>query len=270
MPPLAAEPLRRFLVAHAVPGLEHVEPDGTHVRSVDAPGGAAVVRLDWARVGSSVLPIEVELTDAADEAFVAAAVRRWLDLDADPAAVEAVLGADPLLAPLVAARPGLRIPGAIDAREVALFAVLGQQLSLAAARTFAARLVDGFAAPTGAGLRRTPDLAAITAAEPEPFRAAIGLTRSRAGTVQTLSAALADGLDLADRPALLALPGIGPWTADCLAVRSGDRHAFPAGDLVLRRALGIDRVRDVVERAEPWRPWRAYALLHLWTGAVFA
>lgn len=273
----AAAPLRRFLAAHAVPGAErHV--DGVHERVVPTRSGPVVVRVD---VGTGDR-CDAVLLDAPAAALdeVTPIVRRWLDLDTDHLTAEAWLANDPLLAPLVASRPGLKIPRAVHGAETAVLTVLGQQVSLAAARTFGGRLVAAFGTPVET-LVRFPEPAALAAAGPEAIRAATGITGARARTVHALATALADGLDLdaaaldpvravAAHAELLALPGIGPWTADYVALRVlGDSDAFLPGDLVLRRALGGVSVREAAARAEPWRPWRGHALLHLWTAEVF-
>ncbi|WP_166982191.1 DNA-3-methyladenine glycosylase family protein [Paramicrobacterium fandaimingii] len=199
-------------------------------------------------------------------------VRRWLDLDADPAETAARLGGDPVMAPLVGKRPGLRILGHIDDIEAASFAVLGQQVSLASARTFQRRFVAAFAPQDETtGYRHFPDAAELAALETAEIRDAVGLTRARAATLHAVIAELASGLTLTGdtaeiRERLLRLRGIGPWTADYLAVRAvGDRDAFPSGDLVLRRAMGAADARAAIARGEAWRPLRAYATFHLWT-----
>lgn len=276
-PPLAAPPLVRMLHAHAVPGMEIAHPDGRHTRVVRGERGPAVVTVDLAAAPGAVTA-RLRLADPRDRPGVEAAVRRWLGLDADPAVAAAALGGDPLLGPLLAARPGLRVPGATDGAEVAVLAVLGQQVSLAAARTFAGRLVAAFGAPAPEGLTAFPGTAALAAAGPGAIRAATGVTGARARTVHALAAAVEGGLALAPgadpratRAGLLSLPGIGPWTADYVALRAlGDPDAFPAGDLVLRRALGVATAREAEARAEAWRPHRAHALVHLWTREVFS
>ncbi|NAZ74156.1 3-methyladenine DNA glycosylase 2 [Kineococcus sp. T13] len=284
---LAAVPLRRFLLAHALPGAER-HADGVHTRTFPTAAGPVVADVDLGTaprceqvVVRLVAPGEVAGAErVVDE--VAARVRRWLDLDGPHAAAEAALGADPRLGDLVAARPGLRVPRTVVGAETAVCTVLGQQVSLAAARTFAGRLVAAWGAPVAAGLAAFPLPAALAAAGPDAIRAATGVTGARARTVHALAAALADGLDLdaaagdpraaaAAHAALLALPGIGPWTADYVALRVfGDSDAFLAGDLVLRRALGGVGAKEALALAERWRPWRGYALLHLWTAEVFA
>ncbi|NIZ90130.1 DNA-3-methyladenine glycosylase family protein [Kineococcus rubinsiae] len=289
--PVNAEPLRRWLAAHALPGAERYDPaTGVHTRVVPAPDGPVVVSVD---LGPDARARTVRVLTAGasgggdPSAAVLATVGRWLDLDADTDAVEDALAASPRLAPLVAARPGLRVPRTVDGAETALLTVLGQQVSLAAARTFGGRLVAAFGRPVADGLTAFPRPAVLAAAGPDALRATTGVTGARALALHTLAAALADGLDLdaaalaaaagdpdAARRAhrdLLALRGIGPWTADYVALRVlGDSDAFLGSDLVLRRALGGIAAREATASAEPWRPWRGYALLHLWTDAVFA
>ncbi|MFJ7749973.1 DNA-3-methyladenine glycosylase family protein [Arthrobacter sp. NPDC097144] len=284
--PFAWQPLFRALAAHAVPGLERAEYNGDGgaevERLVPAPSGPALVRVRFGAPGA----VEVELSlapetpaeaQAQEESAVLALVRRWLDLDADPAVIDGFLSGFELLAPLVAAVPGLRVPGSVNGFETAVHTVLGQQVSLAAARTFGSRLAAAFSGPERDGLRVFPSPVQLAAVPAEDLQAAVGLTHARARTVAALAKASASGLVLgagsdpaATRAALLALPGIGPWTADYLAVRVfGDRDAYPADDLVLKRALGVATGRAAAALSEPWRPWRAYALFHLWTAAAY-
>jgi 3-methyladenine DNA glycosylase/8-oxoguanine DNA glycosylase len=264
-------PLLRWLGSHAVPGLERAEPDAArHARLVPAPGGPALVTVTLGP-GPEVAA-DLTLARPADRAPVVAALRRWLDLDADPLAVDAALGAHPRLAPLVAARPGIRSPGSTDGVETAVLTVLGQGVSVAAARTFAARLVAAWGRPGPGGLAAFPAPEALAGAGADALRRTLGITGARARAIEALAAAAADDLRLepgADpgevRSRLLALPGVGAWTAEYVALRAlGDADAFPAGDLVLRRALGARTPREVAALADPWRPWRGYALAHLW------
>jgi len=268
---LPAEPLRRFLRAHALPGAE-VHADGTHRRVFWTADGPVAARID---LGEAPRCDVVEFDGPRELVPV---VRRWLDLDGEHEAAERHLALDPRLAPLVAARPGLRFPRAVRGSETAILTVVGQQVSLAAARTFGGRLVAAFGAPAGT-LTAFPDPLVLAAAGPEALQAATGLTGARSRTVHTLSEAIADGLDLdAGNPAtwsrtradLLSLPGIGPWTADYIGLRVfGDSDAFLPSDLVLRRALGGVSAREAAARSQGWSPWRGYALLHLWTEEVF-
>ncbi len=267
----------------AIPGLERMEDDGSVTRLLRAAGGPVRVTLTLSgdgAAGDGAVHARLRLARLGDLGPVVPRLRRWLDLDADPAAVAAALGGDPFLGPLVRARPGLRVPGTVDPFELAVRAVLGQQVSVAGARTLAGRLVADLGGPETDGLRPFPDAADLAAAGPDRLRS-IGLTGARAATLAALADAVAGGLDLdpgADRDraraALLALPGIGPWTADYVALRAlGDPDVFPSGDLVLRHALAElpGGTRTPVSAAvaaglaAAWRPWRGYAAQHLWT-----
>lgn len=256
-----------FLGARAVDGLETW--DGiAYGRTMRLPGGAAHVTL---RPGPGHAVAELALEDVRDLAAAVARCRRLLDLDADPEAVDQALSGHAALAPLVAATPGLRVPGAVDPFEMAVRAVVGQQVSVAGARRTLATLVQRWGEATGVDGQASslfPSPAVL--AEVDPASGLLPQARWRA--ITTVARALAAGtLDLspgADRAearrALLAIPGIGPWTAEYLAMRAlGDPDAFPAGDLVLRRA-----VPDAARASQAWRPWRAYAAMHLWTAAA--
>ncbi|MDX2233099.1 MAG: Ada metal-binding domain-containing protein [Hyphomonadaceae bacterium] len=204
-----------------------------------------------------------------------AAVRGAFDLDADAAAIDAALGDDAALN--VAGEPGVRIPGGLDAFEMAVRAVLGQQVTVGAGRMLAQKLTDAFGAPivTGvAGLDRLfPDAARLADADPGAI-AALGMPRARAETLVRLAEAVAQGrvslmrgAIAAGRNGLATLAGIGPWTIEYVALRAlGDPDAFPAGDSAIRHALGVapGAVGDVEARAAAWRPWRAYAAVRLW------
>lgn len=266
------------LAAHAVPGVEQVDPAAGSCSRLFRTGGrtvTATVTLDAATVTLRTAPMAGSPAGGGPATGITTAVRSWLGLDANVSRVAEVLGADPLLGPLVAARPGLRIVGYPDGFEGAVCTVLGQQVSLAAARTFAARLVAAFSAPEpgGAELRLFPTADSLAAAGAEAIRAATGLTGARARTVHALAAACVDGLridaggDHAQiRSRLLELPGIGPWTVEYLAMRAlRDPDAFPEGDLVLRRALGAGSAKEVRAAGWRWSPLRAYAVFHLWT-----
>jgi AraC family transcriptional regulator of adaptative response / DNA-3-methyladenine glycosylase II len=183
--------------------------------------------------------------------------RRLFDVDADPSAIHAALDRDALLAPLLRARPGVRVPGAWDPFELVVRAIVGQQVSVAAARTILGRIAasHGF----------HPSTLADVLLE--------GMPRRRAETVRTLARAVAAGTLVLERQATLdesinmltALPGIGPWTAHYIAMRAlGERDAFPAGDLILRRRAGDLTEKELLRRAEGWRPFRAYAAMLLW------
>lgn len=274
--PASVEALRQFLVGHLVVGLDSVSLDGRQVsRSVDASGATHEARVEFHPEGLVTVDTDAP---AGSRAEVSAAAARWLDAQGPSEEENRILALDPRLAALVDARPGIRIPGAVAGLETALFAVLGQQVSLVAARTFAGRLVRFAGVDRGDGRYSSPSATRIAEAEPEEFRAALGVTGARARTLQTVAAAVAGGIalhpgvDLTEtRRALLALPGIGTWTTEYIALRClGDRDAFLGGDLVLRRQLGVKTEREALAIGEHWRPARSLALLHLWTDAVFA
>jgi AraC family transcriptional regulator of adaptative response / DNA-3-methyladenine glycosylase II len=202
---------------------------------------------------------------------VLARVRHVFDLGCDPQEVARVLG------PLAAARPGLRIPGAFEGFEIGVRGIVGQQVSVRAMTTLMGRFATTFGLPLDAapdGITHAFPEAADIAGRSEAEIAAIGVPKARARSILALARAVAEGLDLspsADAPAtveqLLALPGIGPWTAQYIALRGlGWPDAFPHSDLGVRRALGLERPADVLAHAERWRPWRGYAVVHLWHG----
>ncbi|MFL6158548.1 MAG: DNA-3-methyladenine glycosylase 2 family protein [Marmoricola sp.] len=276
--PFAGAPLLDFLATRAVPGVEATSPDGWYERSLALPHGPGVVRVQLHPRPAGYVPCRFTLADARDLAPALERTRRLLDADADPVAVDDELGADRYLAPLVTRTPGLRVPGHVDGVEVAVRAVLGQQVSVAGARTLASRLVETCGAPLELlGDHQVTRLfpAAEVLAEVDPEQ--IAMPRARGRALASVCAALASGTVLldrsADRPAvreaLLGLAGIGPWTADYVAMRAlGDPDVFLPTDVGVRhgaQALGID---DLTTRSETWRPWRSYALLHLWSATA--
>jgi AraC family transcriptional regulator of adaptative response / DNA-3-methyladenine glycosylase II len=278
-PPLDVAALLDYFARRAVPGIERVA-DGTYERSLALPHGPGVVALDLGRAtGQGPLRGELALADARDRAAAEALLRALLDLDHDPAPVRARLGADPLLGAAVAAAPGRRVPGAPDATELCTRTVLGQQISLAGAATAAGRLVERFGTGLGPLARGPvthlfPAAAALAAADP----ATLAMPRARGRSLVGLAAALAGGElalrrggdSAAARARLLALPGIGPWSADYIVMRVlGDHDVFLAADLGVRRALERAGLaadpRSAAVLAERWRPLRSYALQYLWT-----
>ncbi len=271
--PLAWSALLAFLVPRATPGVEIVDLDAGTYRRVVELGGAPGVIEAWDEPERSSLRLRVHLPAFDGLVHLLASARRMFDLDADPTVIDAALARDRTLRPLVRARRGIRVPGATDPFEVSVRAVLGQQISVASATTFAGRLVEKFGTPVpgiGAlGLTHLfPDAETLAGAD----LTQIGLTKARARTISGLAEAVASGAlelergrDLDDSVAKLqALSGFGPWTAQYVAMRAfGERDAFPATDLGLRHALGD----DPAARAEAWRPWRAYAAIHIWLGS---
>jgi AraC family transcriptional regulator of adaptative response / DNA-3-methyladenine glycosylase II len=272
-PPIDAQGLIAFLGRRAVAGVEEVD-DGRYRRSIRLPSGPGVIELE---PGPAYIDATFRLRDEHDLALAVQRCRALLDLDRDPGPVIDALGEDPVIGTLVRDNPGRRVPGHVDGHELALRAVLGQQVSLSAASTLAARLVAPHGEPlahsVGAVTHLFPTAAALLEADP----AQLPMPTARARAFLALDRALAGGelsLDAnADRydteRALLALPGVGPWTVAYIAMRAlRDGDAFLATDLGVRRgleALGHDgRPAAALALAERWRPYRAYALQHLW------
>lgn len=272
--PFHAGAILAALATHAIPGVERSALDtGSHSRAVRTPSGPTIVTVQFHEDHLAVTSDPL----VEDRAWLASRVRRWLDLDSDPVAIADAFSGDPVIGPLVAARPGLRVLGYVDSFEGAIMTVIGQQVSLAATRTFGGRLVASFGTAVDGGPSVFPAADSLAALAPAEVQRAVGLTGARARTVVGLAKAVADGLQLnpeadlkATRTALLALPGIGPWTVDYLSVRAlRDPDAFVPGDLVLRRALAVKTAKEAEVLAESWRPYRAYALYHLWTQAAY-
>lgn len=276
--PYDAIAMRAFQRAHAVPGMDHLAADNSFTTHVPAAHGTALATVDWAAGGDDHITVRIRPSDIADLTGVVAKLRRWLDLDADPGLIAEALGPDPAIGPLIAARPGLRVPGSLDGATTAMLTVIGQAVSLKAASVFAGRLVAAFGTPLGeSGLRAFPTPQVVADAGAEALRR-IGLTGSRAAALHRLATALASGLELTPgsdrtevRRELLALPGIGPWTADYIALRAlGDPDAFAPDDLVLKKALGAKTAREASARASAWSPWRGYAAMQLWTATAYS
>jgi AraC family transcriptional regulator of adaptative response / DNA-3-methyladenine glycosylase II len=266
----------RVLAAHAIPGVEMVVEDryqrvislgGHHGTITIVPGGADHLR---ARIDFPALRHLPQIV---------ARLRGLLDLGADPGPIDDVLARDPRLMPWVAARPGLRLPGAWDPFETAVRIILAQQVSLTAARQLSAKLVMLYGQPVETGID------GLSALFPEPGRLVavretlsldLNMPRARAAAIVNLAEAVRDEPDLLE-PAqgleetirrLTAIAGIGPWTAQCIALMAmGEPDAFPAQDVGLQRAIGLD-ARALAAASEAWRPWRAYAAIHLWLQAI--
>jgi AraC family transcriptional regulator of adaptative response / DNA-3-methyladenine glycosylase II len=265
-----------FLAARAIPGVE-IADESSYVRALRLPHGPATVVLVPA---DGHIAATLRLTDLRDLAPAVARCRRLLDLDADPEAVDETLGGDPAFAPAVAKEPGIRVPRAVDGFEVAVRAIVGQQISVAGARTVLGKLVGappgGYmlaGAVVGGDLVPFPDAATVAQA-PD---AAFAMPAARRQTIRALAAAVAagevvlhDGADRAEAEAALRrIPGIGAWTAGYVAMRAlGDPDVFLPNDLAVRRGaarLGLpDDPARLDDYARRWRPWRSYAVLRLW------
>ncbi|MFJ5530437.1 AlkA N-terminal domain-containing protein [Streptomyces sp. NPDC093261] len=271
--PLNPDNLFGHLAATAVPGVEEWR-DGAYRRTLRLPYGHGIVALT---PRPDHIACRLTLSDLRDLPVAISRCRRMLDLDADPVAIDALLRTDPLLAPLVDKAPGRRVPRTVDEAEFAVRAVLGQQVSTAAARTHAARLVTAHGEPVedpeGGLTHLFPAPEALAALDP----GSLAMPRTRRTTFTTLVRQLAEGvLHLGvesdweeSRSRLLSLPGFGPWTVDVIAMRAlGDPDAFLPTDLGIRRAaqeLGLPSTpAALTARAAAWRPWRAYAVQYLW------
>jgi AraC family transcriptional regulator of adaptative response / DNA-3-methyladenine glycosylase II len=277
-PPYDWESMLAFLAARAIAGVEEVTTDTYRRTLVIAQRGA--VHVGWIEVRRAprkpALAVSVSASLARVTPAVLAQVKHAFDLTCDPAVVAAALGE------LAQGHPGLRVPGAFDGFELAVRAVVGQQITVRGARTLLGRIVNAFG-DAAADLVRADGPARVF---PSPSRIAacevqelirLGLTNARARTLVVLARAVAAGelrlapggdVDATVR-ALEALPGIGAWTAQYIAMRAlGWPDAFPASDLVVLKALGESRPGRAVIRSEAWRPWRAYAVLHLWRNAT--
>jgi AraC family transcriptional regulator of adaptative response / DNA-3-methyladenine glycosylase II len=269
------------LTAHAIPGVEVVTPD-SYARLITLGGhhGTVVVAPGVTTPGGQTsLTATIDFPALKFLPRIVARLRRIFDLDADPGPIDDVLAADPGLAPLVAARPGLRVPGAWDGFELATRVILGQQVSVAAGGRLAGKLVTLFGTPVETaipgltGLFPTPER---LVAEAETLSLRLNMPRARAAAIVNLARAVTAAPDLLERGEgldasvrrLCDVPGIGPWTAQCIALFAlREPDAFPPRDVGLQRALGLTD-RHLMARAESWRPWRAYAAMHLWMVAL--
>lgn len=279
-PPYDFEALLDFLRGRALPGVEQVDAL-SYARVFGHAESPGWLRLSaWPDAGHA-LRLQLYGAPPSQLLSVVTRLRRMFDLDANPQAIADTFHHDAVLGPLVEQRPGLRLPGGWDGFEIAVRAILGQQISVAAARTLAARLVQRYGEPLAAiplpGLDRLfPTATALAEASFD----GIGLTAARAATVRGVAQALLDGrVDFRTDQSLdsfvarwVALPGIGAWTAHYIAMRAlGEPDAWPAADLILRRKATADgaplTTKALITRAEAWRPWRAYAVIHLWRSA---
>ncbi len=269
-----------FLAARAIPGVEEGDSE-RYRRTLNLPHGTGIAEVSCDAGAQGYLRCQLSLDDVRDLTAAVRRLRRLFDLDADPVSVADALGSDPVLGTAVRAMPGLRAPGHVDGDELAFRAVLGQQVSVAGARTVAGRLAADhgrlLGEPSGSLRCLFPSAAVIAALEPEQLPMPV----SRGRAILRLASVLASGeLTLdggADRDAvtegLLAIAGIGPWTVGYIRMRAlGDPDAFLPSDLGVRRALEARGLpgdpRSAASLAEAWRPWRSYALQYLWSRPV--
>jgi AraC family transcriptional regulator of adaptative response / DNA-3-methyladenine glycosylase II len=267
-PPFDWEALRTFLVGRVSLGVEALDGN-RYVRAASFGDKQGWISIEPA-ASSHALRVELSPSLASAAQPLLSRINHLFDLDAEPEAIATHLG------PLAAAHPGLRIPGAFDGFEMAVRAILGQQISVRAATTLAGRFVRAFGEPIATPFAQvthlTPTPQRVADAAPEEI-IALGIISSRAKSIQALACAVSEGSIviqpgcdvIATMSGLKELPGIGEWTAQYIAMRAmGWRDAFPHTDLGIYKALGMNNPKRVLEIAEAWRPWRAYAAMHLW------
>lgn len=292
--PFDARGVLEFLAVRAVAGVESAQLGvGTasdplrYARTVHLPHGPGAFEVHVPRSGSGRVDLDLELADLADAPVAVARVRRLLDLDADPVAVDSALAADPVLAPSVGAVPGIRVPGTLDPAELLVRAIVGQQISVAAARTHLSRLAQGVGTPHRSAFD------GLTHLFPTPDQVADGAQAHLRLPARTLATVIGAGRDLADgtltlsvgdepddlRRRLVARQGVGPWTAGYVTLRVlGDPDVLMEGDVALlagARTLGLvsaeeprpHQFKELARRGATWAPWRSYAAMHLWRSA---
>jgi AraC family transcriptional regulator, regulatory protein of adaptative response / DNA-3-methyladenine glycosylase II len=269
-PPYHWDGMLRFLAARATPGVESVEA-GKYSRSISVQGSHGFIDVSL-EPENDTLVVRVQFSDPRALFFIVERIRAMFDLNADWASIAPSLRADPILGKWVNAEPGLRVPGCWSGFELAIRAILGQQITVKGATALAGTLVRTFGqavSPAGNLTHLFP--APEVLAEADLGR--IGMPRSRAATIRAFAKAVChgqvsfEGIIATDEflARLCEIPGIGKWTAQYIAMRAlGEPDAFPSGDLGLLRALGLENPRNLERRAEAWRPWRAYATMYLW------
>jgi AraC family transcriptional regulator, regulatory protein of adaptative response / DNA-3-methyladenine glycosylase II len=269
------EAMLGYLAARAIKGIEHIS-GGVYRRTILVDGDPGAIEV--AKGGSDHLLVTAHLPHWGGLIHVVHQVRRLFNLDFDLERAREMLGRDPALMGLIASLPGLRVPGAWDPFEVGVRAIIGQQVTVAGAGTIIARVVARHGTPVpGLGQFGLTHVFPPPDGLAEADLAGLGLTGARIAAIHNFAGAMADGSIRLDRgqsldeqvAAVVAIPGLGPWTAHYLALRMGEADAFPAGDLGLRRSLESLTGRSmtpgtVAQLADQWRPWRAHAAIHLW------
>ena len=270
-PPYDWQGMLAFLGPRATPGVEAVEGN-LYRRSISLQGAAGYFEVSCDKEADALV-VRVQFGDPRALFFIIERVRAMFDLNADWTAITRVLRADPLLADSLRSSPGLRVPGCWNGFELGVRAILGQQITVKGATRLAGALVSKFG-------QRFPASDRLTHVFPQPSAlaeadvASIGLPKARARTIQFFAKAVRDGQisfeGIVDSSAFVSrlceIPGVGAWTAQYIAMRTlGEPDAFPSGDLGLLRSLSLENPRDLEQRAEAWRPWRAYAAMYLWS-----
>ena len=268
-PPYDWKSMIGFLSARATPGVERVDAD-RYQRTISLDGKTGTIAVSPAADGPALI-LDVDFSDSRPLLLIVERVRRMFDVAADPAVIAEQLSGDALLKRSLAAHPGIRTPGAWDPFELTVRAILGQQISVAAATTIAGRVATRWGTPIENinGLTHVLPTASQLAAAPLEEA---GIISSRAGTLRAVAKAVCEGALVFDgistATSLRAIPGIGDWTTQYVLMRAlNEPDAFPSGDLVLKRMAGGCTSPELDRRSEPWRPWRAYAVMLLWQSA---
>lgn len=274
--PLAWTELKSALLAHMIPGLEKVDDDQETLSRLILVGGRVVpVSISLAEP-NGYIEVEIGVTDTRDVDAVVATVKRVFDLDARPDRVQSALGSDTRIGPLIQKHPGLRVCGMFDPFELLINTIIGQQVSIPAARTFSERLVRNYGKKFGE-LYTYPTAKMLAAANPMQLYETTKINHKKVATIQAVCRLIAEGFDLsaivhdaAAREQLLAIKGIGPWTVEYVLLRGfGDPDGFPADDLFIKRLLGVKTAKATEKIAEKWRPYRGYATMQLWTKGTY-
>lgn len=273
--PLDWQPLRRALLAHMVPGLEQVDTTkDTLTRLIQTSYGYVKTTLGLTEPKDAV-HLTLQVTNMEQASEIARIIKRVLDLDHDPARTSS-LKDDPLLSPLILRHPGLRICGMFDPYELLINTIIGQQVSVPAARTFSERLIRKYGTQQD-GLYTYPDATTLAKVDPMDIYQATKINHTKITTIQAVCGLLASGFDLAAitksdeaRQQLLSIKGIGPWTVEYVILRGfGDPDGFPADDLFIKRLLGAKTGKEAERLAEKWRPYRGYAAMYIWTKGTY-
>lgn len=275
--PLLWQPLKNALIAHAVPGIEQVDLERqTLTRLLPTPHGYAKVVLDL-QEPTDVVRATVEVPEISDLDEVVRSLKRALDLDANPEVITRSLSESAQLQAFVQKRPGLRIAGAFNPFELLINTIIGQQVSVAGARTLTARLAKAYGFRQG-DLWVFPSPQALATTDPREMYERTKINPKKVATIQVCAQLIAGGFNLRDitqypaaKEQLLGIKGIGPWTVEYVALRGfGDADAFPADDLLVKRMLGVTNAKHAEALAEAWRPFRGYAVMHIWTEGAYA
>lgn len=275
--PLLWQPLKNAMIAHAVPGIESVDPERqTLTRLLSTSHGYAKLVLDLSEP-TNFIRVTVDVPDVSDLDELVRVLKRALDLDANPQVIATSLAQSAQLRTFVQQRPGLRIAGAFNPFELLINTIIGQQVSVVGARTLTERLAKAYGTQYG-DLWVFPEPQVLAAANPQELYERTKINPKKVATIQACAQLIAGGFNLADivqhttaKRQLLDIKGIGPWTVEYVALRGfGDADAFPADDLLVKRILQVTNAKQAEVQAEQWRPFRGYGVMHIWTEGAYA